>query len=266
VADPGHGQSASVQLNGVSFTYSDVGEGAVVLYAHGLTSSRANDERMGLADFSLVGGKARLIAYDARGHGQSSGTADIADYTWSVLADDMIALADHFSPDAPVTVIGSSMGTGTALHAAVKRPERFARLVLTAPPTAWETRSGQSETYAAMAEAAENTSPEGLAQMLAQAPMPPIFEGTPGFPAPPDVAHALLPTVLRGAGASDLPPADAVRALEQPTLILAWATDPGHPVSSAEKLHSLMSGSQLHISTSTADIASWGARAAAFLG
>jgi hypothetical protein len=42
--------------------------------------------------------------------------------------------------------------------------------------------------------------------------------------------------VLRGAGASDLPPPQVIEKLEMPVLILAWDTDPGHPLSTAEDL------------------------------
>lgn len=257
--------SEFVELRGIRFAYTDVGSGPVVLYAHGLSSSRANDKRMGLAEFAPVSSANRLISYDARGHGESAGSTNVDDYTWASLADDLIALADHVSPGAPVTVIGSSMGTGTALHAAVKAPERFDRLVLTAPPTAWETRAGQTEMYAAIAELAETSSPEALAAMLAQAPVAPIFTDVSGFPPAPDIAHELLPTVFRGAGRSDLPPPDALAGLRQPTLVLAWATDPGHPVSTAERINDLIEASHLHISETSNDIRTWGTRAAEFL-
>lgn len=92
---------------------------------------------MGLADFGAVASVGlRLISYDARGHGETSRTAAAEDYTWAALALDLLALADHFSPDSPVCGIGSSMGTGTLAHAGVQRPDRFERLVLSAPPTA----------------------------------------------------------------------------------------------------------------------------------
>lgn len=259
------GMSEFVELRGVRFAYSDVGSGPIVLYAHGLSSSRAGDARMRLAEFSPLSEHARLIAYDARGHGESSGTTDSADYTWSSLADDMIALADHFSPDAKVSVIGSSMGTGTTLHAAVTAPERFDRLVLTAPPTAWETRAGQTEIYAAMADLAASSTPEALAAMMAQAPLAPIFADVPGFPPVPDITHELLPIVFRGAGRSDLPLPAALAEIRQPTLVLAWATDPGHPVSTAERLVELIPGSRLHISETSNDIRTWGTLAAEFL-
>ena len=257
--------SKFVTVNGVSIAYSEAGTGQVVLAAHGLTSSRAASRQLGLGDFSAVHEVARLIAYDARGHGESSGSTRAEDYAWHVLAGDMLALADHFSQEQPVSAIGLSMGTGTLLHAAVARPARFERLVLTAPPTAWDTRAGQVRVYAELASLAESLSPEALAQWFGKTPVAPIFQGVPNYRAAPDIPHELLPSVFRGAGLSDLPTPDALRGLHQPTLILAWATDPGHPVSTAERLAELLPNAQLHVSETVDDVRSWPARAARFL-
>jgi 3-oxoadipate enol-lactonase len=252
-----------VELRGIRFAYSETGSGPVVLRAHGLTSSRANET---FADFSPVADAGfRLISYDARGHGESGSSAVAEDYSWPALAEDMVAIADHFSPDAPVSAIGLSMGTGTLLHAAVKHPSRFDKLVLSAPPTAWETRAGQVQLYSTMADTVENNGPEVLATLLSAAPIAPIFEGVEGFPQPPDVRHEVLPTVFRGAGLSDLPTLEQLGELPQPTLILSWATDPGHPVSTGERLVETIPDSVLRIAKTSADIGDWGRRAAEFL-
>jgi 3-oxoadipate enol-lactonase len=257
--------SSTVELRGIQFGYAEQGDGPVALYAHGLTLSRANDEIMGLISLGPIADAGfRVIAYDARGHGQTTGTADPAGYTWDSLADDLLALADHFSPDAPVAVMGASMGTGTILHAAVRRPDRLSELVLTAPPTAWDTRTGQTEVYEQMSALAETTSADALATLLSRLPEPPIFADVPAFP-PPAIAHELLPSVLRGAARSDLPGPAALATITAPTLILAWTTDPGHPVTTAERLADLIPGSELHVSETSADIRTWGSRAAAFL-
>jgi 3-oxoadipate enol-lactonase len=255
-----------VEVRGIRVAYSEAGEGPVVLQAHGLTSSRASDAPFGLFDMAPVAAAGfRVVAYDARGHGRTEGSADSADYTWAALADDLLALADHFSPDAPVSAIGSSMGTGTILHAVAKRPDRFRKLVLTAPPTAWETRAAQAAVYAAMADVVEASSPEALATLLDGAPLAPIFRDVPGFPPPPAIRFELLPTVFRGAGLADLPDRQAIRAIRQPTLLLPWATDPGHPLSTAEALAALLPDSTLSVAETSADIRTWGAQAAAFL-
>lgn len=257
--------SSHITLRGVDFGYSDEGSGPVAISAHGLSSSRRNNRLMGLAEFSEVAETHRLISYDARGHGESAGTSGEQDYTWQALADDLLAFAAEFSPETPVSAIGSSMGTGTLVHAVTRRPDRFDRIVLTAPPTAWETRAGQAGVYRGMADLFETSSPEVIAGMMAQAPVPPIFQGLPNYPPVPDIRDGLVPTVFRGAAATDLPPLDAIAGITLPTLILAWAGDPGHPVETAERLHAAIAGSQLHVSATPAELATWGRRAADFL-
>ncbi|WP_213816390.1 alpha/beta fold hydrolase [Glaciihabitans sp. dw_435] len=256
-----------VEVRGVDIAYSEQGAGPVVFYAHGMAGSRATDRQSGLFDLSPIAAAGfRLISYDARGHGESSGTGDAADYAWQHLAEDLIALADHFSPDAPVSVVGSSMGTGTALHAVTQRPDRFDRLVLTAPPTAWETRAGQTAIYEGLAKAVETSTAGDLATLFAAAVNPPIFADVPSFPPAPGASAEMLPIIFRGAGLSDLPDAETLATIGQKTLILPWATDPGHPLSTANRLADLIDGSELFVAETSADIATWGTRAAAFLG
>ncbi|MFF3753135.1 alpha/beta fold hydrolase [Streptomyces sp. NPDC002018] len=264
---PGQGEDATgaqVPVRGAEIAFTARGRGDVVLHAHGLTSSRAADTARDLVDYAPAAAGHRLISYDARGHGRSTGAPRPEDYRWDALAQDMLALADHFSPDRPVGVIGASMGTATALHAAVRAPHRFSRLVLTTPPTAWEARAAQAGQYRYMADLAARDA-TGLMALIRDSPAPAALAGT-RYSAEPDVSAALLPHVLAGAAASDLPAPEALAALRLPTLILAWDTDPVHPVETAERLKALIPASRLHVSTTPQDIAGWGRRAAAFLG
>jgi 3-oxoadipate enol-lactonase len=119
--------------------------------------------------------------------------------------------------------------------------------------------------YATMADLFENGTAEQLEAAMKSAPMPPIFADVPGFGLQPDVDISLLPAVFRGAGQTDLPSFEAIAGITQPTLILAWATDPGHPIETAEKLRELIPGSELVVSETSADVRGWGHRAAAFL-
>jgi pimeloyl-ACP methyl ester carboxylesterase len=81
----------------------------------------------------------------------------------------------------------------------------------------------------------------------------------------PDVAPQALPTVLRGAAACDLPPLEALATLDQPTLVLAWEGDPGHPVSTATALTGALIRTELVVSPSLAEVTHWPARVAEFL-
>jgi pimeloyl-ACP methyl ester carboxylesterase len=66
-----------------------------------------------------------------------------------------------------------------------------------------------------------------------------------------------IAAILRGAAASDFPPPDAVAKLGQPTLLLAWEGDDGHPLSSAERLAELIPGAKLLVARRLADLADW---------
>lgn len=74
----------------------------------------------------------RVVAWDARGHGASTAPRNPS----KVTADDLRSLLDHLEI-ARATIVGFSMGAGTAAHFATLSPERVERLVListAAPP------------------------------------------------------------------------------------------------------------------------------------
>lgn len=256
--------TATIALRGTRIAYSDHGSGPLVVRAHGVTQTRHTDHDLGLIDWRLlIEAGFRVVSYDARGHGSSGGTTDPDDYTWVSLADDLLALVDHLSPHEPVRAVGTSMGTATILTALTMAPERFASVILGAPPTAWETRVAQSARYEQLARVAESLPDDEVAAMLARAPLPPIFAGIEGWASATGVRHSLLPAVLRGAGLSDLPGPAAVMALDTPALILAWDTDPAHPVTTARLLADLLPHAALHVSQTAADLATWPTRASA---
>ncbi len=69
-----------------------------------------------------------VVAYDQRGFGD----VPPADGPFRHV-DDVLAVLDAVSPDAPAWVVGSSMGGGAALDAGLEAPKRIAGLVLLAP-------------------------------------------------------------------------------------------------------------------------------------
>jgi pimeloyl-ACP methyl ester carboxylesterase len=139
-------------------------------------------------------------------------------------------------------------------------------MVLVIPPTAWESRPPQRDIYEGSADLVERAGIEGLMEARAALPPPPIFADHPELlGSPPDVAPDVLPTVLRGAGATDLPPLDQLAGLDQPTLVLAWEGDPGHPVSTATALAGALIRAELVVAPSLAEVTHWPGRVAAFL-
>ncbi|MGW0041227.1 alpha/beta fold hydrolase [Rhodococcus sp. NPDC003348] len=228
--------------------------GHPVVQLHGLTSSRHRDRLMDL-DLGRGLSGTRLLRYDARGHGHSSGRAVPDDYCWPVLADDLLRLLDHWFPGERVHGVGPSMGTGTLLHAAVRDPGRFAGLTLLVPATAWHTRAAKADTYRRNAAVIEEQGLDAFLGADLAAPRPPATSGAPDTV--PDVTEHLLPSLFRGAALSDLPDPDDVAKIDVPTTILAWTDDPGHPVSTAEALLDLLPRATLEVAHTPADLARW---------
>ena len=130
------------------------------------------------------------------------------------------------------------------------------------PPTAWTTRPAQAARYREDADLAQRDGLQALAAAEATRPPIPIFEGL--FD-PAELVRArfaaqdpaVLPAILRGAAASDLPEPAAVTRLRQPTLLLAWEGDDGHPLSTAERLAELLPNATLAIARQLADLGAW---------
>jgi pimeloyl-ACP methyl ester carboxylesterase len=165
---------------------------------------------------------------------------------------------------------GASMGCATTLHAAVQAPDRIEAMVLVIPPTAWETRAAQAGVYRIGMQIVEEQGIEALVELERQVPgagplgEPEIRERFQQHLL--DMAPRALARIFEGAIESDLPPRDAIAALQQPALVLAWTDDPGHPLSTAETLVELLPNADLHVAHSLAEAKEWPAELQAFLG
>ena len=130
--------AAAVDVAG-PLAWREQGAGEAVLFLHGLGGSRASWEPQleGLSDAF------RCIAWDMPGYGAS---VPVAPLTFATIADSVARLLDRARVDR-AHLVGESFGGMHALHAALRHPQRVARLVLanTSPafgldgtdPTAW---------------------------------------------------------------------------------------------------------------------------------
>lgn len=78
----------------------------------------------------------RVVAFDARGHGDSAKPEDATAYRWDAFAEDLVVVADTLAAEhgAPVALgIGHSFGGTAMVGAAARRPELFERLLLVDP-------------------------------------------------------------------------------------------------------------------------------------
>ncbi len=215
------------------------------------------DASAAMFDWDRMAERFRVVRWDARGHGDSDGEPIPDIYRWDRMGHDVVALADAL--DIETFVLGGvSMGAATALHVAVDEADRVDGLILALPPTGYETRAGQGDLYRAGADLIEAEGFDAYVALIDEAPIPEILTGLEDvYRFVPAVAPELLPSVLRGAADSDLPEPIAVSTIGIPTLILAWDTDPGHPLSTAQRLDELIPNSTLVVADQLADVGTW---------
>lgn len=243
------------EVDNATLAYDVEGDtGPLVVQLHGLTSSRARDQAMGLDLPRYLRGH-RVLRYDARGHGESTGAQVASDYVWPHLAEDLLALLDHVAPGEQVHGVGPSMGSATLLYAALLDPQRFATLTLVVPPTAWESRIPQAATYHANADLIRREGMEAFVELGAAGAVVPALAEAPRTQ--PAVAEDLLPTILHGAAMTDLPDLDQIAKIDVHTLILAWSDDPSHPMSTAKKLREALPEGRLVVARTPYGMMAW---------
>jgi pimeloyl-ACP methyl ester carboxylesterase len=98
-----------------------------VVLLHGWCLDRRTWHRQVTALPDALGGagQARVIAYDARGHGRSSSTR-LGSATLGQLGDDLAAVLRILAPEGPVVLAGHSMGGMTIMEYAHQHAEEFA--------------------------------------------------------------------------------------------------------------------------------------------
>ena len=113
---------------GPTLSYQEWGrpDGAVVLMLHGLESSGSTWRHVG----PVLGERFRVIAPDARGHGESEWTTD---YSFPAMSRDVTELMDQLGILGAI-VVGHSMGAITAYHLAATQADRVRLLVLEEMP------------------------------------------------------------------------------------------------------------------------------------
>jgi pimeloyl-ACP methyl ester carboxylesterase len=106
-----------------------LGDGEAVLLLHGLTATRRYVV-MGSKLLSKEGH--RMVAYDARGHGESDPAPDSGAYEYTDLVADLAAVMDGLGIDR-AAVAGASMGAHTAIAFALAHPERVSGVIAITP-------------------------------------------------------------------------------------------------------------------------------------
>lgn len=116
--------AATARINEVTLTYTDRGEGPVLLLLHG----HAYDRSMWARQIEVFAGRGwRVVAPDLRGFGDSETTEGIV-YT-EEFADDVAGLLDHLAVDRAV-VVGFSMSGQVAMELLHRHPGKVRALVV----------------------------------------------------------------------------------------------------------------------------------------
>jgi len=106
------------------------GAGPPIVLCHGITATRR---------YVVHGSRAleraghRVIAYDARGHGESGPAPPGEGYGYPRLVADLERVVDAQVGEGPFLIAGHSMGAHTAVAYALRHPERLTGLALIGP-------------------------------------------------------------------------------------------------------------------------------------
>jgi len=240
----------SIERAGVRLALDDAGDGIPVVLLHGLTATR---RYVVMGSRSLERSGHRVVAYDARGHGQSAPAPDPTAYGYEDLGRDLLAVLDGLGIERAV-LAGASMGAHTLLWLALNAPRRTGGLVVITPAYDPATNDDlrRLERWDALADGLERRGIEG-------------FLAAYGDPNVPDALHDSVITVIRQRLSLHEHPgavADALRAvprsrpfgelselgaIDVPVTVVASndAADPGHPQEIGEAYAAAIPGARL---------------------
>ncbi|MGW4115335.1 alpha/beta fold hydrolase [Actinosynnema sp. NPDC004786] len=117
-----------LEIDGGRLAYDVIGEGPLIVLAHGMGDNRAAYRDMGA---TLAGAGYRVATVDQRGHGESS--ADWTSYTRTDSAEDLLAVVRRLG--GPAVLVGHSFAGGAVAIAAAREPELVTAIVQISPFT-----------------------------------------------------------------------------------------------------------------------------------
>ena len=117
----------TISVNGAELSYTDSGQGPTLLLVHGA----GQDSRAWSPSLEDLARDHRVIAYDRRGYGGSSGAPLVGG--WRQHGDDAAEIIAKLG-SAPIVVAGWSGGGDVALHLGAEHPDLVRSLVLAETP------------------------------------------------------------------------------------------------------------------------------------
>ena len=231
-------------IAGRRIAYTDEGAGTPVVLLHAFPLSRAMWE----PQIPVLAGRARVIAVDLRGHGESDfseGAITLVDF-----ADDVIGLLDHLAIRTAVFA-GLSMG-GYTLFALYRRyREKVTALILAdtrAQPDTPEGRAGRFE----MIRAAEAKGSEAIAEIMLPRLLTP--ESIAKNPHLVERVRSMITKNPVGSIVADLramadrpDSVSLLPSISSPTLVIVGELDQGTPPSDARLMAERIPGARLEV-------------------
>ena len=229
----------SVKSAGVTLAGEEAGEGTPVVLLHGLTATRR---------YVVMGSRAlersghRVVTYDARGHGASTGAEDPDAYDYDDLVEDLRAVMDDRGIDRAV-LVGASMGAHTAVRMALDHPERVSGLVIATPAfDPEEDRDEGLKRWDALSEGLRTGGVDGFVEAYGDPQVPEQWKETIdkvlrqrlGAHEHPDAVADALHAVPRSRPFESW---DELAEIAVPTVVVASRdeADPGHPYAIGER-------------------------------
>jgi 3-oxoadipate enol-lactonase len=210
------------------------GEGSPIVLCHGITATRR----------SVVHGSHRLerdghtvIAYDARGHGESDPAPAGQGYGYPELVGDLEDLVADQVGEGPFVLAGHSMGAHTAVSYALRHPERVAGLVVIGPTYTGTIAPESLEYWDGLAAALERDGIDGFVDYIdrTQGIDPAWRDSVLRFTRERMLRHrhlgALVVALREVPRSRPFEAFDQLERLEVPALVVAShdGADPGHP-------------------------------------
>lgn len=234
-----------IEINGLTFAYTDQGQGMPVVLIHGFPLNRG----MWQPQIDGLAGKLRVIAPDLRGYGGTPPTP--APYSMELFADDIIGLLDGLGITQPVVAAGLSMGGYIVMALARKYPQRLAGIVLAATRAGADSAEAQANRLK-MADLARSQGAAAIAEaMLPKLLAPSTYSQRPALVE--QVKAILMSASVEGiAGAlhamKDRPDSTALLPeIAAPALVIHGAEDQLMPPAEAEKSASGLANAQLEL-------------------
>jgi pimeloyl-ACP methyl ester carboxylesterase len=215
------------------------GEGPPIVLCHGITATRR---------YVVHGSRALeragygVIAYDARGHGESDAAPDDQGYGYPRLVEDLKAVIDATAGDRAPVVAGHSMGAHSAVAFALAHPERVAALVLIGPVYRGEVPERALQYFDGLAAALEDGGVDGFVDYIAREQeieprwREPVLRFTRERMSLHSHPKALVEALRQVPRSRPFESMSELEGLEIPALVVASHdhADPGHPREVAE--------------------------------